>query len=145
MNESFKKLILYSEKKLSDKLAAGDIAGFSDELPKLYPLVIKFYPKDTEKCLSSSGFSKLFEKIKKTALDTAAECLGYEVQSTKIVLTKKTGETLEYPILNPNDFVKNGMSLSPDKFGFFLTLSFLVSPMNYDMLQLFGVTLRSKG
>jgi hypothetical protein len=144
MNDSFKQLITYSEAKLRRNLVDQDVASFSSSLTSLYPLVAKFYPSDTLKILGKAGFSKMFAQVKATALSVVEQCTSYEIQQDKILLYRKTGEVNEYPILNPADFVKNGFKISADEFGFFLNLSFLISPTNYDVLQLFGTTIASE-
>jgi hypothetical protein len=114
----------------------GKINEFLDEVNRLYPTMYKLFEKDTQFIVANQDIFIRFNNIKNhVAKNVIPKIESYTLGFTDIQI-KINGITTNYPLHNPVKFMDVCLNLDNTNPYFFLMLSFLMIPLNYDSMQL---------
>jgi hypothetical protein len=141
MSSKFYSFISTFENTLRTHLKNGEIKEFSEKLSKLYPSSIKFFTNDTENLLTKLKAVKFINQFRKISTQLISQYHSYEVQADKVVLTRKDLTKEEYPLINVTDLINRVLELQSDELGTLLVTSYMIQPLNFDFVQLFGIYL----
>lgn len=123
-------------KKIQEFEQNGQIQQFLDEVKNLYPTMYKLFEKDTKSIIENQDIFIRFNHIKShVAKNIIPKIESYTIDFTNIHI-KNNGITNVFPLHNPVKFMDVCLNLDNTNPYYFLMLSYLMIPLNYDSMQL---------
>lgn len=136
MNDNYSKFYASKKQKIKEFEIASNVNDFLDDVQKLYPTMNKLFEEDTLNLIKEKHFFKKFERLKLHVFNNILpniESFSVGLQKMEI---KKRNQLLEFPVTNPIKFMNTYLGTNKDDPDFYLILSFLLLPQNYDIIQL---------
>lgn len=123
-------------KKIKELELDSNINVFLDEVQRLYPSMLKLFESDTKELISKLDFFRKFNQLKKHVFENILpkiDNFNVGLQSVEIFAV---GQKQSYPVNNPIKFMEKYLNIDRSNPNFYLILSFLLLPQNYDIIQL---------
>jgi hypothetical protein len=110
---------------------------FLTEVKNIYPNMLKLFENDTSFLIKKQDCFNRFEMIKQQVLtNTIPKIERFNVGLTDLVVTVNK-KHLTYQLNNPLTFMKVCLNIDVESPYYYLMLSYLMIPCNYDVIQLF--------
>lgn len=138
---NIKEAVKNSEASLTSLLTSGKAIEFHQELTKFYPRMIKFFPDATFTYLGESGFTSLMEEVNSSVKNSLlSNYTSYKVnyETKELELTLKNGSMEKAPLFELVIVLETGFGVMRDSEGFYLKLSYLMQPSQFEIMQLFA-------
>lgn len=114
-----------------------EIQGFLTEVKNIYPNMLKLFENDTLFLVKNQDCFNRFDLIKKQVFNSIIPNIESFDVDLKNVVINKNGNILKYPLNNPSNFMKVCLNLDEESPYYYLMLSYLMIPCNFDVIQLF--------
>jgi len=133
--ESFYSNVL---KNLSSLKQNGSGEEFLNSLLNLYPLANKFYAKDVESLFANESVNQAIKLLQgHIRRDVLPKIESYELKDDKIVIKTRDAGIKEFPQMSPKTFLFKVFNIEETHSHYYLYLSYMLQPANYDAMQLF--------
>lgn len=136
MGNNYMQFYESKNKKIKEFELNANVNLFLDEVQRLYPSMLKLFEVETKELISGLDFFKKFNQLKKHVFDNILpkiENFSVGLQSVDI---RAVGQIQSHPLNNPIKFMEKYLNVDKSNPNFYLILSFLLLPQNYDIIQL---------